>query len=234
MFYNRVNDLCNQHNIKITALVKKLGISKSSPTNWKNNASPNSDAVIKIATYFNVSTDYLLLGINDNTSKDESDLIKIYRSLTTNGQKEAYRRINDIADMEASNEFFVPTCKVKHSVFEVSAGVGVEIGDYEQWEEIEVVKTPDSVKADFCLTIKGDSMQPMFDDGDVILVKDQPVVDIGQICVYNIKNNGYVKKFGNGKLISLNPDYPDVEIPNQDDNIVECCGLVLGKATVLK
>ena len=233
MFYDRVNNLCKQQNIKITALVKELELSKSSPTNWKKGVSPNSDAVIKIAKYFNVSTDYLLLGTDENISDDDYKVLSIYRSLTTNGQKEALRHINNIADMETSKEFF-PTCKVKHSIYDVSAGVGAEIGDYEGWEYIEVLKTPDSVKANFCLTIKGDSMQPMFNDGDIILVREQPIVDVGQICVYNINNNGYVKKFGRNKLISLNPKYDDVEIPNQDDNIVKCCGLVLGKATVIE
>lgn len=235
---DKINLLLDEKELNQNDLLDFLGIKRRATfTEWKKGTNESYIKYIpQIAEFFNVSVSYFYDEDNNSQifSKDELDLIKIYRSLTTNGQKEAYRRINDIADMEASNEFFVPTCKVKHSVFEVSAGVGVEIGDYEQWEEIEVVKTPDAVKADFCLTIKGDSMQPMFDDGDVILVKDQPVVDIGQICVYNIKNNGYVKKFGNNKLISLNPDYPDVEIPNQDDNIVECCGLVLGKATVLK
>ena len=215
-----------------------LNVATSTFSTWLNRTkSIPSEYIIPICSFLDITPYFLLTGNETSKSdinKNELDLIKIYRSLTTNGQKEAYRRINDIADMEASNEFFVPTCKVKHSIFEVSAGVGAEIGDYEEWDYIEVLKTPDSVKADFCLTIKGDSMQPMFDDEDVILVKDQPVVDVGQICVYNINNNGYVKKFGENKLISLNPEYDDVEIPDQDNNIVECCGLVLGKATVLK
>ena len=233
MFYDTLINLCNKHNVKITPLVVSLGGSSSSPTSWKKGASPNSDIVIKLAEYFNVSTDYLL-DVNNSSSQDETELLNTYRNLTDNGKKQVIDFVDKVADMEASEEFFVATVKIKHSDFKVSAGVGVEIGDYNDWEYVEVPKTREAMKANYCLTIKGDSMSPMFENGDVILVKDQPAVSIGEICVYNINNFGYVKKFDGDRLISLNKKYDDIPIPTGTDDIVKCCGLVLGKTVIIR
>lgn len=230
-FYTKLKSICDKRGTSISALLKKCGYSKSYGTNWRKGVTPTIDVVIKIAEELNVSADYLL-DVNNSSSQDETELLNTYRNLTDNGKKQVMDFVDKVADMETSEEFFIPTIKIKHSEYKVSAGVGVEIGDYNDWEYVEVPKTREAIKADYCLTIKGNSMSPMFENGDVILVKDQPSVDIGNICVYNINKNGYVKKFGGDRLISLNPKYDDILIPIGTDDIVTCCGLVLGKTTI--
>lgn len=231
-FYTKLKSICDKRGTSISALLKKCGYSKSYGTNWRKGVTPTIDVVIKIAEELNVSADYLL-DVNNSSSQDETELLNTYRNLTDNGKKQVMDFVDKVADMETSEEFFIPTIKIKHSEYKVSAGVGVEIGDYNEWEDVEVPKTREAAKANYCLTVKGDSMSPMFENGDVILVKDQPSVDIGNICVYNINKNGYVKKFGGDRLISLNPKYDDILIPIGTDDIVTCCGLVLGKTTIL-
>lgn len=231
-FYNNLNSICKAKKTSISAVLLKCGYTKSYGTNWKNGTMPTIDMVIKLAECLEVSID-TLLGVNSSISKDESILLNTYRTLTNNGKKQVIDFIDKVADMETSNEFFIPTVKLKHSEYMVSAGVGVEIGDYNEWEYVEVPKTREAVKADYCLTIKGNSMSPKFNNGDVILVKDQSSVDIGQICVYNINNSGYVKKYGGDKLISLNPEYDDIIIPSGVDDVVKCCGLVIGKTNIV-
>ncbi len=56
MFYDRFIKLCEDSNIKPTPLLRKLGL---------NGATLNSAVLIKIADYFDCSTDYLL-GRTDN------------------------------------------------------------------------------------------------------------------------------------------------------------------------
>ena len=231
-FYTKLKSICEKRGTSISALLKKCGYSKSYGTNWRKGVTPTIDVVIKIAEELNVSADYLL-DVNNSSSQDETELLNTYRNLTDNGKKQVIDFVDKVADMEASEEFFVATVKIKHSDFKVSAGVGVEIGDYNDWEYVEVPKTREAMKADYCLTIKGDSMSPMFENGDVILVKDQPAVNIGEICIYNINNFGYVKKFDGDRLISLNEKYDDIPIPTGTDDIVKCCGLVLGKTAII-
>lgn len=60
MFYETVKKLCEEKNISVNGLTKILRISQSNNTNWSNGMIPKSDVVVKIADYFDVSTDYLL------------------------------------------------------------------------------------------------------------------------------------------------------------------------------
>lgn len=62
MFYETVKDLCDEKPIKITALARKLHLSPSAPNNWKEGSLPKVETVMKIAEFFDVSTDYLLYG----------------------------------------------------------------------------------------------------------------------------------------------------------------------------
>ena len=63
------------------------------------------------------------------------------------------------------------------------------------------------------LYVKGDSMEPKYYDGDVIWVDlDNKSIDLHQIGVFDTEFGRVVKKRGADELISLNPDYPDIEL----------------------
>lgn len=62
MFYDQFLSLCNQHDIKVTALARKLGISPSAPKRWEEGSTPDLVNAKKIADYFGVSLDYLMAG----------------------------------------------------------------------------------------------------------------------------------------------------------------------------
>jgi transcriptional regulator with XRE-family HTH domain len=53
--------LMEQQGVSGTALTSALGISSSSVTEWKKGKiNPSVEAIVKVAKYFNVTTDYLL------------------------------------------------------------------------------------------------------------------------------------------------------------------------------
>ena len=112
----------------------------------------------------------------------------------------------------------------------VSAGIGDMLEDYENSEKVFVPLPSESRIAYFILKIYGDSMEPKFSDGDYILVRQQPMVDEGQIGIFGYDGNGYIKKFGGDRLISLNKKYPDIYI---DEN-ARCFGLVLGTTYIVE
>ena len=235
-FYNIFNDLCNQNNIKPSVLADELKISRGTVTGWKSGKIPNSDILIKLSTRFNVSVDYLLFGKDNNSSltlsTEETKIIKEYRYLSDKSKTEIRNTLNHLYDMEmqmeASSELAVPTISIPHSLFKVSAGVGEWLPE-ESWDTILILGTPQARKADFALTIDGDSMMPNFESGDIVLVKKQDAVDIGQICIYIIEGNGYIKKFGGDRLISLNKEYDDILFSDYDIQDIHCKGLVIGK-----
>lgn len=67
----------------------------------------------------------------------------------------------------------------------------------------------------FALKIKGDSMEPKMSDGDIVIVRRQPVAESGQTAVVMVGNeDATVKKVSFQKdgitLIPTNPDYMPV------------------------
>ena len=108
----------------------------------------------------------------------------------------------------------------------VSAGTGVYLTDTES-VEIVIPDNPDTKTADFALRIKGNSMEPKYRDGDVLLVEECDSVEYGELGIFILDGDGYFKKFGGDRLISLNPDYEPIFLKNFDE--IACCGRVVGK-----
>lgn len=72
MFYDRLKDLCEKKGISLRALSDVVGIGKSTMGAWRDGASPNSNFVLTIAEYFDVSCDYLLGRTSDPTFYNET------------------------------------------------------------------------------------------------------------------------------------------------------------------
>lgn len=62
MFWDNFYNLCTERGIKPNAVCKELGFSNATATHWKAGKTPKSDTIQKIASYFGVSTDFLLTG----------------------------------------------------------------------------------------------------------------------------------------------------------------------------
>jgi len=61
MFGDIIKSLRKAHNLNQVQLAEKLNLSKQTVSNWENNnILPSIEMLIKIATFFSVSTDYLL------------------------------------------------------------------------------------------------------------------------------------------------------------------------------
>ena len=101
------------------------------------------------------------------------------------------------------------------------------MGDEDDWTDIDVPDTPEARKADFALTIQGDSMEPIYFDGDIVLVKQQDIVDVGEVGIFVLNGAGYIKKNGGNRLISLNEKYDDIVISEYDN--CKCFGKVVGR-----
>ncbi len=223
-------------------LAERLNVSTSTYSRFETGErEPLTSHIKKIAAFYNVSCDYIL-AISDNrdlkcdnpiiANSNERSLIKKYRQLDTYGQKAVdtlidieLDRCTEQSDADRSN--LIQICYISAPV---SAGFGDMLEDFENREKMYVTYTEESRKADFMLKVDGDSMRPKFNDGDYILIRKQPAVEVGQIGIFAHNGNGYVKKFGGDRLISLNPKYDDIMV--NGDTI--CFGLVLGIADVVK
>ena len=108
----------------------------------------------------------------------------------------------------------------------VSAGAGMFLDGVGTSE----ILIPDNVKtgdADYALRISGNSMEPKYHNGDILLVEETDGVEVGEAGIFILDGAGYFKIFGGDRLVSLNPEYKD--IPLSDFSEVACCGRVVGK-----
>lgn len=115
----------------------------------------------------------------------------------------------------------------------ISAGLG-EYADEEilGWEPVDEKYATDDY---FFLRVKGDSMSPKIEDGDLILIRRQASVDSGDIGAFLVDGEeGYVKKVKYDTdyitFISLNPDYEPITFIGAEVQRVR----VVGKAVEIK
>jgi len=74
MFSSRIKELRISTGLNQVDFAKKLNVTKQSVSNWENgNIQPSIDMLIKIATVFSVSADYLL-GLDVRSTIDVSNL----------------------------------------------------------------------------------------------------------------------------------------------------------------
>ena len=86
---NRILALLKENGITAKKLTSDLEISNSSVSDWKKGSKPSCDVVVKLAKYFGVSTDYILLGEKSiSISQEDQDILKLFHQLPHDAQLE--------------------------------------------------------------------------------------------------------------------------------------------------
>lgn len=165
------------------------------------------------------------LGVNHK----EDMIIKKYRALDEHGIK----IFNYVLNEEYERSIYEPKpdyVVLSYIETSVSEYMGNELDEYESIDNVSVPLTKESRKADFVFKVRGDFMEPNFSDGDFILIRKQPAVDKGQIGLFVVDGNDYIRVFDFDKLVSSNTKYDDIVLNNISN--FKCFGLVLGKTIV--
>ncbi|MCI6363818.1 helix-turn-helix domain-containing protein [Intestinimonas butyriciproducens] len=92
-FYERYEILCKEHDFTPNSpkSFEITGVSTGAVSGWKKGSMPKGDVIRRIATYFDVTTDYLL-GLSEvrkpspSLSEEEMLLLNAYRSATSQGR----------------------------------------------------------------------------------------------------------------------------------------------------
>ena len=96
----------------------------------------------------------------------------------------------------------------------VSVGTG-QFLDSDRFFEIEVGDEVSS-SADFGVRVCGDSMEPLYLDGQIIWIHKQETLEEGEIGVFFLDGDAYVKKYHQSdsgiQLISLNKKYAPIQV----------------------
>lgn len=200
-----------------------IGCAKSTIAGYELGTSePNIDLIARIMDTLHIDANYLwqdemnVLHENTATMEEMEKLVLPYRSLDRFAKEllecvlaKEKERCHHSETVQAKNE---PTNLIRLRLSEqpVSAGTGVYLGP-EAFEEIWVQDTPKTCRASFAVRVSGDSMEPLYSNGDIILVSNEEVCE-DDIAVVTLNGEGFVKKIGDGKLISLNSQYPPIPL----------------------
>lgn len=235
MFYDNLKTICDKKNLKITPLVLECGGTKGVIGGWKKGAVPNSDIVMKLSVRLNVPTDVLLFGkekssLTNQLTADEQELFKIYRGLSIENKARVRERATVLSELETTvtkePESEQETIFIEYSTLKVSAGTGEPLIDDTYHDFLKVKRNDLTEEANFAVQISGNSMLPRFKDKEWVLVRSQPDVEIGEIGIFIIDGNGYIKERAADRLVSINPEYDDIFFKENQD--IKCKGLVIG------
>lgn len=113
-----------------------------------------------------------------------------------------------------------------------SAGTGIMLGPEEAMEQVLVEDNETSQTADFLVTVSGDSMEPAFQEGDLLLVKKTEELALGEFGLFSLNGDGFVKRLGDGRLESLNPAYGPLLL--DENSSLHVFGRILGTAQRLE
>ena len=242
MFYDQLKALCKTHGTTPTAFVTDiLGLSSSKITAWKSGSIPKYGTLRDIAAHFNVPVSYLFKENDEITeisslNEREKALLKAFYALNEFDKGQVLSKAETLAEIAAQNAAEEAAKKKaaapQHRTMELfdlpaSAGTGVYLSSNYS-APISVLSTPESEQADYAVRISGDSMQPDFCDGDIALVESCEEVEVGEIGIFILDGESFIKELGDGCLISRNAKYSDIQLREYDT--VTCRGRVLGKA----
>ena len=161
----------------------------------------------------------------------EIDHIKKYRVLDVHGRRAVdgvleaeYDRMTHVVERENRGAITYINCYD----LAVSAGTGEPLGDTYYTTKLEIPTDRVPENAHCCVRVNGSSMEPAYKDGDIVFVERlEGSVREGEIGIFALNGDGYIKRLGHGELISLNPDYAPIPVGEFDD--LRCQGRVLGK-----
>lgn len=193
-------------------------------------ADPKLSTLRPLAAALDCSLDELL-GENSESAFPKTLLGK-YNSLDDEGKdavkttvEKEYDRVCKQRAMPYSLET-PPVYKLRLYDLPASAGTGIYLSG-DEYSEINVYANSMVAEADFAIRVCGESMMPRYEDGDILLVSRTETVEIGELGVFSLGGEGYFKKFGGDRLISLNPAYKDIRLDEHTD--ITCFGKVIGK-----
>lgn len=183
------------------SLAGKVGVAARTLQRWeKGEQVPDGLALTRLAKATNVQPSWLLTGEGEMYPQPERPS-NVYPLSATSRRKV---QLSELPLISA-----VPAGKVA-TLFHP---------DYvDDYVTVADIKDPQA----FALKVKGQSMSPRIEDGDVVVVSPQSEVRNGDICVVRVDGEDTLKKIkmeGNYiHLIPLNPDFEPVTAKKKDVN----------------
>lgn len=197
----RIKEIAQLRHIKTTDMFENIGLGKNTLSNFRISM-PKADNLAKIADYLNCSVDYLL-GRTDNPNVFFLDGNSIKNNPTL---MKMYKLlpVYPSTDHVIERVRFLSATKIK---------------------DVVVSRNEKTEKADFIVAFQSSRMEPVYHEGDYLLIEKTDHINIGEIGIFVIdKIRAFVVKRENDYLTFADPYFPPIKI----DNNVYCAGRVIG------
>lgn len=204
-FLERYTMLKKERHLTDAKVLADCGLGRNSAQYWKNGRIPIPSTQKLLANYFDVSVEYLM------------------------GETDERKPVIDLNKAGFETFPYVET-PVRPIYGTVSAGTGVIAEQIVLgYERVEPQYANDRY---FWLSVKGDSMSPVFTDGDLLLIQHTDTLESGTIAAVLIDNEeGLVKQVLKSNdtvtLLSYNPAYPPRVFSGKDTDRVKPVGRVI-------
>ena len=218
-------------------VAEMIGRNQQVVGHWETGYSqPDANTLFILCDIYGTTVDDAFGFKKETVSKNDLIFLKKYHSLDPYGQE----TVNYILDREAARtaalnekDVLIAQLQIKPANTRIiqyyqrlaSAGTGEVIFEDMPVDRIEIPDIPEYKRVSYAIGVNGHSMEPLYYDGDMLLIEPTCQVDIGEIGIFIVGDKAYVKKLGNGELISLNAGYAN--IPLTEDS--KCMGRVVDK-----
>jgi SOS-response transcriptional repressor LexA len=177
--------------------------------------------VFRIARALGTSVEELVFdeAFDHFASPEEKRVLALYSLLDSRGKNTVLSLLEKEADyIKKSESIFLP-------VFSAPAAAGEALPILS--EEKEMMPFSEKIVpkgAEFVLRISGDSMQPLYFDGDFLFVAPSTEIKNGEIGIFVLNGEALCKMYssrnGECSLVSLNPKYEPIPILNSDEMVL--------------
>lgn len=209
------------------------GVGKNAVGAWeKGRSRPDLAAIPAICHALKIPYSVLFGSNRYAISGDEREFLLRFRKLNTLYKNVILKEMDALTELQNSFPVEEKAPQPVRTIFvnNVSAAAGF-CYDMEEngGQSVSILADSVSLEADEIITVNGDSMEPVFKNGDMVFVKHIQSVRPGEIGIFVNGNTGYIKEYREDGLYSYNPVYPVMHFCDTDE--VRCIGKVLGKVT---
>ncbi|HDD5765359.1 TPA: helix-turn-helix domain-containing protein [Staphylococcus aureus] len=234
-FKDRLKQIMSERKISQSELSRRTGIGRNSISDYLNGKyEAKQDKVFELAKALNVNEAWLMgFDISKNRKIENNDITSIYSKLTPPRQSNVLKyATNQLEEQNNDSDNLVDFNSYIQEKSEVdiygcaSAGIGERLYNEPISKEFVRGYVP---AHDIALKVNGDSMEPLFKNGQIIFIEKSHTIKDGQIGVFIINGDAYVKKVyvedNRLTLISLNKKYKDLYF--YDNESVRLVGKVI-------
>ncbi len=209
----------------------RLNVIGNAVSNWENGrARPDINLLPELCSVLGITL-YELYNIEDpllRHTKREQYLLSSYRNLSE-GNK--YLVDSLIQSMQRVDYLFQYRDIKVITLFDkpLAAGIGDPTEFDDTGEPLYLYASADTDKADCAFNVNGDSMEPTFSDGDIVLVQRYPHcsdLTAGEIGAFIVGNELFIKEYQKDGLYSHNENYEPMHFADQEH--VYFIGKVIG------